>query len=150
MAIRQFEYEYAFLSNRYPTTIEIDEHTYGSAEAAYWALLYSEDADKISTMTALEAIHYGNDRCMQAIMDEGAAVPTLDQRLEAMERVLRVKFSKQSLRRMLIGTDPQTLINMTADDTFWGKITIPTERGCMYRGDNHLGKLLMKIRRGCI
>lgn len=150
MAIRQFEYEYAFLSNRYPTTIEIDGRTYGSAEAAYWALLYPEDADMISKMTALEAIHYGNDRYMQAIMDERAMVPTPGQRLEAMERVLRVKFSKPSLRKMLIGTDPQTLINMTVDDTFWGKITIPTERGCLCRGDNHLGKLLMKIRRECV
>lgn len=63
--------------------------------------------------------------------------------LKIMEKLLKEKFSNPTLAKMLIVTGDQELIegNWWGDD-FWGCIK---ENG-KWIGENHLGKLLMKIR----
>lgn len=56
-----------------------------------------------------------------------------------MEDLLRQKFSKTPLRRLLLATGEAELIEgNTWGDTYWGV--------CHGVGQNHLGCLLMKIR----
>jgi predicted NAD-dependent protein-ADP-ribosyltransferase YbiA (DUF1768 family) len=64
-----------------------------------------------------------------------------DVKLKIMENLLRQKFKKGSeLGDKLVETFPKILIEgNTWNDTFWGI--------CNSVGKNHLGKLLMKIRR---
>ena len=60
-------------------------------------------------------------------------------KLQVMEDLLQQKFKHPDLRAKLIATYPEELIEKnTWNDTFWGQ--------CKGKGENHLGKLLMKIR----
>jgi ribA/ribD-fused uncharacterized protein len=64
-----------------------------------------------------------------------------DVSLQIMEELLRWKFSKPELRERLLATNNEELQEGNAwHDTFWG-VDLTTGRG-----ENHLGKLLMKIR----
>lgn len=66
-------------------------------------------------------------------------------RLVVMEQLLREKFSDKNpeLKQKLIDTyDAELIEGNTWNDTFWGV--------CGGIGKNHLGKLLMKIRRDLI
>lgn len=61
-------------------------------------------------------------------------------KLEVMESLLREKFSNPELRRQLLDTRDEVLIEGNDwGDTFWGI--------CEGFGDNHLGRLLMKLRK---
>ena len=61
-------------------------------------------------------------------------------KLEVMEEALRLKFSIPEFKDKLIATGDQELIEGNDwGDTYWGV--------CNGVGDNHLGKLLMKIRK---
>jgi ribA/ribD-fused uncharacterized protein len=60
-------------------------------------------------------------------------------KLQVMEDVLRIKFSVAPFRTWLLNTGDEELVEgNTWGDTFWGV--------CGGVGENHLGKLLMKIR----
>lgn len=61
-------------------------------------------------------------------------------RLEAMETVLRLKFTPGSgLAAKLLATgDEESIEGNTWNDTFWGT--------CRGRGQNHPGRLLRKVR----
>ena len=57
-----------------------------------------------------------------------------------MEKLLKLKFSKYSLKQRLLNTGNAMLIEGNDwNDTFWGV--------CNGKGQNHLGKLLMEIRK---
>ena len=61
-------------------------------------------------------------------------------KLHVMHKALQAKFSQHShLRDMLVKTGDRQLIEHTTRDSFWGD-------GGDGRGQNHLGKLLMKVR----
>ena len=61
-------------------------------------------------------------------------------KLHVMHKALQAKFSQHShLRDMLVKTGDRQLIEHTTRDSFWGD----GGDGC---GQNHLGKLLMKVR----
>jgi len=61
-------------------------------------------------------------------------------KLEIMEMCLREKFSDPVLKKMLLETEEEELIEGNNwGDTYWGV--------CQGKGENHLGRLLMKIRK---
>lgn len=61
-------------------------------------------------------------------------------KLEVMEYGLRQKFSKKYFKEKLLETKNKELIEGNYwNDTYWGI--------CRGKGDNNLGKLLMKIRK---
>lgn len=63
-----------------------------------------------------------------------------DIRLDVMEMCLRQKFADPFLANALLSTGTAELIEGNHwNDTFWGV--------CNGKGENHLGKLLMKIRK---
>ena len=57
-----------------------------------------------------------------------------------MESILRKKFSDEVMKLRLLSTGDEELVEGNHwNDTFWGV--------CRGEGENHLGKLLMKIRK---
>lgn len=138
--IDNFRGEYAFLSNFAPCIIEMENYglTFTSAEAAFQAAKCSEFVDKrrFEKLSPNEAKKLGRKVTMRPDWDE-----PINFRLTMMEKILRIKFSDKNpeLKQKLIDTDDALLIEKnTWGDTFWGV--------CNGVGQNHLGKILMKIR----
>lgn len=132
--ISSFSGNYRFLSNFWPCEVRFDDEAYTSVEHAYVAA-------KVLDRQARQAV--------QACPTPGFAKRlgrTLTLRadweaikLGVMEDLLRQKFSKPALRELLLATDNDELVEgNTWGDTFWGV--------CDGVGQNHLGKLLMRIR----
>ncbi len=134
MAIRRFTGEYRFLSNFFPCRITYEEITYPSTEHAYQAAkcIFRKDKHRIAELTAGEAKREGRKVELRPDWEEV--------KLQVMEDVLRLKFfGNKSLAAKLLATGDQELIEgNTWGDTFWGV--------CKGVGENHLGKLLMKVR----
>jgi ribA/ribD-fused uncharacterized protein len=134
--IDSFRGEYFFLSNFYPVEIEIGDKLYQSSEHYYQAMKCKreEDHEKIRLCKSpgsskREVLLYEHRENWSDI------------KLVVMENVLRVKFSDTELKNKLKKTSEYNLREVnTWNDKFWGidKITM--------KGDNHLGRLLMKIR----
>ncbi|NJO62628.1 MAG: NADAR family protein [Richelia sp. RM2_1_2] len=132
--------EYAWLSNMYYCPVPIDGHIFPSSEHAYmsyksddpeWKEVCLNPNNKpqdIKTFAAKLLIKKENWKTI---------------RLEVMERVLIAKFTQEPLRSKLIATGNQNIQegNWWKDD-FWG---IDLKKEPNY-GENHLGRLQMKIR----
>ena len=134
MAIKGFFGEYRFLSNFYPAPVRYELFLYPTTEHAYQAAKTNDQMSrmKISGLrTAAEAKRFGRKVKMRAGWD--------GMKLSIMEELLRKKFEWQELAKMLLATGEQYLEETnTWRDTYWGV--------CQGQGQNHLGKLLMKIR----
>ncbi|MFX0064680.1 MAG: NADAR family protein [Candidatus Hermodarchaeota archaeon] len=134
--ISRFRGQYSFLSNFFPSSIEIDGVVYSTVEHYYQAMKTQDKAEReriISATSPKQAKSYGRQCTLRSDWDSI--------RLEVMERALRVKFQDKELRKKLLATEDKILEEgNTWGDTFWG-VNSKTEKG-----KNHLGKLLMKIR----
>jgi ribA/ribD-fused uncharacterized protein len=132
--ISVFRGEYEFLSNFYGCKVVFEGVCYHSAEHAYQAA--KSTSPEVRAKVA--AIDYPGDakklgRRIQLRPDWE------DIKLEVMEEILFYKFAAPALRAKLLNTGNKELIEgNTWGDTFWGV--------CGGKGQNHLGKLLMKIR----
>ena len=136
-AISSFEGEYRFLSNFYERPIYVGNIKWASAEHAYQAAksLLPADWDAIlSCRTPGQAKRMGMKLSLRP--DWGSF------RLLAMEEIVQAKFDQyEDLKLKLIMTNPAELIEGNHwGDVFWGV--------CKGKGENHLGKILMKIRKG--
>lgn len=133
-AITSFSGPYRWLSNFWPTPIELDGSTYRSVEHAYVAsktLINSERASVIKCETAGRAKRLGRSLTLRADWDHV--------KLGLMEGFVRQKFDDPELMELLKGTSGRELIEgNTWGDRFWGV--------CDGSGRNHLGKILMRIR----
>jgi ribA/ribD-fused uncharacterized protein len=134
--VREFKNKYFFLSNFFPITIIIDGVEYASSEHYF------------------QAMKFTNPEIQERIRN--APTPSLakklakkykkrddwyDISLSVMEKALRVKFKIPKLRNKLLATDDMYLQEGNRwNDTFWG---VDLKTG---KGENHLGRLLMKIR----
>ena len=138
-AISSFQGDYRFLSNFWPCTIVWEGLVYPSLEHAY-AASKTDDAtvkERIrSCPTPGEAKEYLADHYIKP-----AITWTIPKKLLVMEALLLLKFSGRDpfLTSALLTTEHTELIEgNTWDDTFWGV--------CDHIGENHLGKLLMRVR----
>lgn len=135
--IKSFTGEFRFLSNFHVDPILYKNLSFKTNEHAYqW--------EKVTDKGVKNLIHYaaspdfakelGNDI-------NGVIRPDWEQvKLSVMEDLIRIKFSLPHLTYMLVATGDQELIEgNTWGDTFWGV--------CKGKGQNNLGKLLMKIRK---
>lgn len=128
-AIRGFEGNYRWLSNfigapNEPTV----EHRYQAAKAIDRA----EAESVLATPTAAAAKKMGRTITVRPDWD---AV-----KLETMRQLLQDKFSREPFRSKLIATGETEIIEENHwNDTFWGV--------CKGVGENHLGRLLMDLRR---
>lgn len=139
--ITSFSGEYSFLSNFYPCRIEYDGIIYPSSEHAFQAaktLSRGERRDIAALSTPGKAKRAGRHVTLRPNWD--------DIRVSVMEDILRIKFHDPVLRQKLLDTKNAILIEGNNwNDKFWGMVYY---RPGNWHGENNLGRLLMKIRRG--
>jgi ribA/ribD-fused uncharacterized protein len=128
----------AFLSNFYMCEVTYSGIQFPSSENAYQFAKLDVDCitdeliDYFQKCTAGQAKRAGQKVSMRESWH--------DIKIQIMEQILRTKFENDYLRFKLLETGTQTLAEgNTWGDTFWGI--------CDDRGSNHLGKLLMKLRK---
>ena len=134
--IERFRDEYDFLSNNYPSEILYDGLLFSCAEAAFQAARCPLIGDR-------KRIAQGDGSRAKMIASRIEPVPGWDERkLAVMENILRAKFTQHpGLARKLTDTGIAILINgVSSKDHFWGR-DLYTDQG-----ENHLGRLLMKLR----
>lgn len=133
--IEEFTKEFRFLSNFWIAPVELEGKIYMSVEHAYQAAKTTNPAEREMIRRASEpamARTYG--RKSVKLRPDWEKV-----KMTVMEDLLRQKFAHPDLRACLLATGDVKLIEGNWwGDTFWGV--------CKGLGQNHLGKLLMKIR----
>jgi ribA/ribD-fused uncharacterized protein len=129
LVINQFRGKHMFLSNSYNIEIDYEGIIYPSVEHAYQAAKCSNSQykERIQQATISKAKKLGR----YARLVDGWE----DKRLSIMKQLLRIKFSDPYLGDLLLQTYPAKLIEGTEENPFWGGKT------------NHLGRLLMEIRK---
>ena len=133
--ISSFRDEYFFLSNFYPVEIKLDGIVYPNAEAAFQArkTLDVEERRNFSMLkNPVQAKRLGRK---VKLRDDWEEV-----KLDIMTEVVSQKFLQHPhLIEMLLQTGDEELVEGNKwGDRFWGV--------CKGKGENHLGKILMKIR----
>ena len=133
--ISLFRDEYFFLSNFYPVEIKLDGIVYPNAETAFQAqkTLDVEERRKFSMLkNPVQAKRLGRK---VKLRDDWEEV-----KLEIMTEIVSQKFLQHPhLIEMLLQTGDEELVEGNKwGDRFWGV--------CKGKGENHLGKILMKIR----
>ena len=133
--ISSFRDEYFFLSNFYPVEIKLDGIVYPNAETAFQAqkTLDVEERRKFSMLkNPVQAKRLGRK---VKLRDDWEEV-----KLDIMTEIVSQKFLQHPhLIEMLLQTGDKELVEGNKwGDRFWGV--------CKGKGDNHLGKILMKIR----
>ncbi len=133
--ITEFKGEYEFLSNFYPSPLVYDAEEYATAEHAYQAAKCDEDVQReLVKLCATPALAKKMGRRVKLIPKWELV------KLSIMEKIVRAKFSQNpELAAALMDTMPCGLVEGNWwKDTYWGV--------CNGVGQNHLGKILMKIR----
>lgn len=133
--IASFRGENAFLSNMSSSSFKVGQTTYPTVEHFFQAMKTTDPAERakiLAAKTAGEAKKIGRTVTLRKNWNEI--------REEVMETALRAKFQQNpELKKKLIDTGDVDLIEgNTWGDTFWGQVD--------GKGQNKLGKLLMKIR----
>ena len=131
--INDFHGDYRFLSNFWPAKVQMYDLWFDSVENAYQAAKES----KIDNMLQYRRITPG---AAKRLGKKATLRPDWNtKRLLIMEELVRRKFAIPHLREKLITTGDAELIEGNHwHDTFWGV--------CNGKGENNLGKILMKIR----
>ena len=138
--IHGFFDEYRWLSNFWLVSVTYNDITYPSSEHAYMAAK-TEDVEVKKHIASLsspgKARKYGRH--------EIKLRPDWNNiRLREMENILRIKFSNPELKEKLLATKDAYLEETnTWHDCWWGVCRCDK---CGRVGENHLGKIIMKIR----
>lgn len=134
--INSFKGDYAFLGNQFSCRFVWQGLEYRNAEAAFQASKCADNSEReaYTRCTAKNAVQIGNEQTPRDGWEE--------ERLSIMESILRAKFEQNpDLMKKLTETRNSILINGNKGrETFWG-INLYT-----WRGENHLGKIIMNIR----
>lgn len=137
MRIESFTGPYRFLSNFWmvPGGIFYEGLCYPHIEGAYQAAKTVIQAERLEIQGMRKATEAKAAGRKVTLREDWDAV-----KLQIMESILRRKFEQGSeLTTLLLATGDAELIEGNHwNDTFWGV--------CRGKGENHLGKLLMKIR----
>jgi len=135
MIINRFYNKYYWLSNFYLVWLEYEGLIYPSVENAYQAAKtnHIEYKQRIQTLTPAAAKKFG----------KSIKVKYDWKKLEVMEELIRKKFLIPEFKEKLLATGDAELIEGNWwGDTFWGV--------CNGIGENHLGKIIMKVRKDII
>lgn len=134
--IVRFRDTYAFLSNGYPAPMVCHGLTFPNAEAAFQAARCKAAKDR------LRFLHCDSGRAKAIAASVQPRDDWEDVKVQVMEDILLEKFRQHPLlAKQLLETGSAFLVNgHTGKDLFWG---VELYR---FRGENWLGKLLMKIR----
>ncbi|MDH5402374.1 MAG: NADAR family protein [Candidatus Heimdallarchaeota archaeon] len=134
--INQFKDKYFFLSNFYPSKMNIDGEEYATVEHYFQAMKANNSKQRMEIQNA-KTPQIARRLGRKCNLIKGWEKIKLD----VMEKALRVKFTNNELRRLLIETGDEELIEGNHwGDEYWGLVL---SSGI---GENHAGKLLMKIR----
>ena len=137
MKIDRFRGQYGFLSNFWEVPVTYNGLTYGSNEAAFQAQKCMTEAEKIpfTDMRPSRAKKEGRQVCLRPDWETV--------KIGIMEEIVRAKFTQnEDLKWRLIRTgDAELEEGNTWHDTCWG---VDAKTGA---GQNHLGKILMKVRK---
>lgn len=131
-AIDSFRGEYAFLSNFHDCPVTYQGYTYPNNEAAFQA---QKDLSRSGEFTSL------NPTMAKRLGRKVKLRPDWEKvKVGIMAEIVRSKFTQHpDLKEKLLATGDRLLVEgNTWNDTFWGI--------CRGKGQNHLGKILMKIR----
>lgn len=133
-SIDRFWGEYRWLSNFYPSLLNLDGRDYPTVEHYYQASKASTEEDhefvRLSPSPG-EAKERGQKIPLRIDWEEN--------KVSVMRYALEAKFQNTGLRTALLETgDLQLEEGNTWGDTFWGV--------CRGKGQNYLGRLLMEIR----
>lgn len=136
-SISTFRDEYDFLSNFYPCSIVYQGMWYQNAEAAFQAqkCINEEDKQVFCGLPAAKAKRHGRQVKLRPDWESV--------KIGLMAEIVKAKFSQNiHLAKKLLATgDRQLFEKNTWGDTFWGV------DGCTGEGENHLGQILMQVRR---
>jgi len=148
--ILQFRGEYGYLSNFAECEIDYNGYVYPSTEHAFMAqksdeqVLHGDHPDKLKWIAWAEHCAIGGFSAgeIKRQAREVELRPDWNEvKLQVMEDVLRIKFNQEPFKSKLIATGTQEIQEGNSwGDKFWG---VDLKTGV---GENHLGKLLMKIR----
>ena len=137
--IKNFEGEYAFLSNFYFSPMIIDNVVYTTNEHFFQAMKSLNPKERqaiVLAPTPGKAKRLGRKVSLRKDWE--------DIKEEVMLTGLRHKFSNPELRKKLLATGNEELIEGTTwHDNYWG---ICDCDACGGQGKNRLGKLLMQVR----
>ena len=137
--IKNFEGEYAFLSNFYFSPMIIDNVVYTTNEHFFQAMKSLNPKERqaiVLAPTPGRAKRLGRKVSLRKDWE--------DIKEEVMLTGLRHKFSNPELRKKLLATGNEELIEGTTwHDNYWG---ICDCEACGGQGKNRLGKLLMQVR----
>lgn len=133
--IDSFNGKYKFLSNFAPCKVTYEGIEYPSTEHAYQAAKTTDASVRRQfrdCATAGDSKKLGRKIVLRSDWESI--------KLDVMEQILRLKFAQADFKRALLNTGDEELVEGNWwNDTFWGI--------CKGKGQNHLGKLLMKIRK---
>lgn len=146
--VKGFFGDFRFLSNFWPATVVLDGNTYSSVETAYQSAKFPVEL-RIPFLNC-------TPRCSIIIADSSdGKFPEEEwcaRKIDVMEGLLIQKFDPQmnpDNHRLLISTGEKYLEETNYwEDIFWGVYKKSREDPGI--GENHLGKLLMKIRSAAI
>ena len=135
--VARFRGDHDFLSNFYPASVRLDGMEYRNAEAAFQAYkcISQEDRRPFTGMAANMAKRFGRRVAPRSDWEQV--------KLDVMRRVVRAKFEQHpDLAQRLLDTEDAELAEGNGwHDVDWG-VDVRTGRGA-----NHLGRILMDLRR---
>ncbi len=136
--IGPFVGENKFLCNFSESLIRYEGITYPTVEHAFQAAK-TQDKQKRLDMSQLKTPRLVKSAGRSLKMTAGEIITWNKKRISVMEEILRIKFQDPVLGSKLLATGNEELVEINHwYDRFWGV--------CEGRGENNLGKLLMKIR----
>jgi len=138
--IYKFADKYYFLSNFFVDEIKYKGKSYQSLEHAYQSQKTTSDSEHDwikNAPTPEKAKYFGKKIKIRKDWD--------DVKLDIMLNLIRIKFEKPELKKLLLETGNEELVegNYWHDNT-WGNCTCVNCK--TIEGKNHLGKILMKVR----
>ncbi len=137
MVIEQFQGEYRWLSNFYPVRIKYGTLTFPSVEHFYVAMKTKD----VVTRTNIAAMDEHSAKEVKRLGKKLGRPDWDTLKLSVMAFGLRQKFNQEPFKSKLKATDNMIIEEgNTWNDTFWG-VDHHTRKG-----ENNLGKLIMKIR----
>lgn len=134
--VSMFRGEFGFLSNFYDVEIKYGSLKFKNVESAFQALKSKnyEVRKKFENLSGTEAKSLG--RKIELREDWSSIKDSV------MEYLVRLKFKNVELRKKLLATGDQLLIEGNYwNDKYWG---VDLKSG---EGENRLGKILMKVRK---
>lgn len=132
--IGPFTGELRWLSNFWPALVKLDGQLYPTVEHAYVA---AKTTDRMIRSVIQTTSSPGEVKRLGRQFDLREDWHEI--KLQVMEDLLWQKFQEPELKAKLLATGDIPIVEInTWNDTFWGQ--------CKGKGQNNLGKLLMKIR----